>query len=213
MSCPRIDEEKVQQFMIKIGKEGEDDLNGLTICSDSDSEVKVGGRRKKQRGGNLRNIIRGCLYAILAVLIGIAVGGAGAQTVEQGLRMLVNGQCTSVSSLLWGYIGLANPICRVYTHILTACALAMAGNAQAIAELTGIIAGTIATPALISNSIDRIAGLISGNVETQLAIEGAPDRKMLEEEGNKSKGGRRRTRRRRTNSRRGKSKRGKSKRR
>lgn len=159
MTCPTLDEGKAIAFL----KTMKVPLQKDTMCDSS------GGRKKRRTRSRGKKMVGGAkitakhikygLYFILAFLVGLgAVGGRNIEIINDGLRMLVSGECTFVANRLWGIIGLENPICTTYnTFINTVIKSLYDGNRTALATLIGQLLLLAATPLALDKTLDFIS--------------------------------------------------------
>jgi hypothetical protein len=144
-----------------------------------------GGKRKKKRksrkiskyymkGGKIpiKNIIKTFLYVLIAALVSLGMNSPNLQTVKDGLMMIYNGQCNTITNRIWSWIGIENPVCAMYNNILfKVIPNALLGNADAVAKLVGMFSIGFGGPILVIKQIDAIGNLIEDAVNSALQIE------------------------------------------
>jgi len=182
--CKKIFDENLNIALMKMMPEDfrSEFLKELKNCSDK----MEGGRRKKKvsrrkmRGGdpNFKKRIMIGLYLLLALVLAYLMGTTQTDTLETGLMMLWNGQCTNISEVTLNWLGMANPVCSKYQKIMAIISLALKMDPIAIATLVGglvsITAGGVATPYLLHRTIDNVSGLIEYRVAQLIGNETEP---------------------------------------
>jgi hypothetical protein len=130
------------------------------------------------RGGdpNFRKKIIMGIYLFMGIVISYIVGNADTVTLRRGFEMLYSGQCNSVSELALDYFGIGNPICTTHHKMIVLVGCALQGQVEAIMQIVGMVATTIASPLMIHAAINRLAGMIEGRVfallgQSQFTIE------------------------------------------
>ena len=142
-----------------------------------------GGKRNKKsrkiskyymKGGKIpiKNIIKTFLYVLIAALVSLGMNSPNLQTVKDGLMMIYNGQCNTITNRIWSWIGIENPVCAMYNNILfKVIPNALLGNADAVAKLVGMFSIGFGGPILVIKQIDAIGNLIEDAVNSALQIE------------------------------------------
>ena len=149
-----------------------------------------GGKRKKQKntkknkhrkmsklnmyGGKIpvKNIIKMLLYVLIAALVSLGMNSPNLQTVKDGIIMIYNGQCNTITNRLWSWIGVENPVCAMYNNLLfKIIPNALLGNAEAVTKLVGIFSIGFGGPVMVIRQIDDIGTLIEDAVNSALQIE------------------------------------------
>lgn len=168
-TCPTFNLQAATDFLEKMKVP----LTNNTTCNSSGGRKKrrtrTRSRGKKMVGGakiTAKHIKYG-LYFILAFLVGLgAIGGRNINIINDGLRMLVTGECTFVANRLWSVIGLENPVCTAYnTFINTVIKSLYDGNRTALATLIGELLLLAATPL----ALDKTLTFISNGAASQVA--------------------------------------------
>ena len=157
----------------------------LKLLAQEPCIISSGGKRNKRRksrknskynmkGGKIpiKNIIKTFLYVLIAVLVSLGMNSPNLQTVKDGLMMIYNGQCNTITNRIWSWIGIENPVCAMYNNILfKVIPNALLGNADAVAKLVGIFSIGFGGPILVIKQIDAIGNLIENAVNSALQIE------------------------------------------
>lgn len=112
--------------------------------------------KKNQKGGNIitaqrfKQIANAIFIAILSYML--FSNSTAMQTIIMGLVAVFTGQCGG-SNHLWERIGLGNPVCRTYNHIIRLIMNTIAGDPVAIATLLALVTITLKAPYLINDTL------------------------------------------------------------
>ena len=112
--------------------------------------------KKNQKGGNIitaqrfKQIANAIFIAILSYML--FSGSTAMQTIIMGLVAVFTGQCGG-SNHLWERIGLGNPVCTTYNHIIRLIMNTIAGDPVAIATLLALVTITLKSPFLINDTL------------------------------------------------------------
>lgn len=126
------------------------------------------------KGGKIpiKNIIKTLLYVLLAALVSLGMNSPNLQTVKDGLMMIYNGQCNTLTNRIWSWVGIENPVCALYNNLLfKIIPNALLGNAEAVTKLVGMFSIGFGGPVLVIKQIDNIGTLIEDAVNNTLQIE------------------------------------------
>lgn len=156
-------------------------LLSIDPCS-SNSSIKGGKKGKKRsrkmNGGKvpIKNIIKTLLYVLIAVLVSLGANSPNLQTLKDGLLMIYNGQCNTITNRLWSWVGIENPVCALYNNLLfKIIPNALLGNAEALTKLVGIFSIGFGGPIMIVKQIDSIGQILEDTVNSYLTIENSSD--------------------------------------
>jgi hypothetical protein len=181
-SCSNFNEETFIDTLNDINDnitkgEFQDSLKALG----SDECPLIGGSRRKRKsrtrsfkGGKIpiKNIIKTLLYVLIAALVSLGMNSPNLQTVKDGLMMIYNGQCNTLTNRIWSWVGIENPVCALYNNLLfKIIPNALLGNAEAVTKLVGMFSIGFGGPVLVIKQIDSIGTLIEDAVNNTLQIE------------------------------------------
>ena len=113
-------------------------------------------KKKNQKGGNritaqrFKQIANAIFLAILSYML--LSDSAAMKTIIIGLTALFSGECGG-SNRIWERIGLGNPICTTYNHIIRLIVNSVAGDPTAIVTLTALFTVTLKSPFLINDTL------------------------------------------------------------
>jgi hypothetical protein len=132
---------------------------------------RKGKRTRRLRGGQVfsRRNIKVVIYLVIAALSALAIGSPNASTIAFGLQMLISGQCGNLGNRLWGFIGLENPVCRMYNVLLNVVLQSLSGDAMAISQLVGLVTMIAGGPYAAATAIDSVAARIENSVASRFA--------------------------------------------
>jgi hypothetical protein len=164
------------------------DFTAFETCPDIVKGTMDGGKkrrktRRKMHGGwpPTRAEIRTALWVVISVLFLYVGATADTTAIRRGLEMVLSGRCFDIAEIGLGWFSMGNPVCTAWRTLVTVVGYALLGSPTAIAQVVGLVAGAVATPALAVGAVDQVAGLIEGRVigllgnGNQLAIgNGAP---------------------------------------
>ena len=112
--------------------------------------------KKNQKGGNIitaqrfKQIANAIFIAILSYML--FSNSTAMQTIIMGLVAVFTGQCGG-SNHLWERIGLGNPVCTTYNHIIRLIMNTIAGDPVAIATLLALVTITLKAPYLLNDTL------------------------------------------------------------
>ena len=134
--------------------------NNLTKCplngGKKNRKSKNRRTKKNQKGGNIitaqrfKQIANAIFIAILSYML--FSNSTAMQTIILGLVAVFTGQCGG-SNYLWERIGLGNPVCTTYNHIIRLIMNTIAGDPVAIATLLALVTITLKSPFLINDTL------------------------------------------------------------
>jgi hypothetical protein len=162
---------ELQETLKSLGEESCDILTGGKIKK---SKKTMKQKYKKMHGGKIpiKNIIKTFLYVLLAALVSLGMNSPNLQTVKDGIMMIYNGQCNTITNRLWSWIGIENPICAMYNNLLfKIIPNALLGNAEAVTKLVGLFSIGFGGPIMVIKQIDNIGNLIENTVYSNLQVE------------------------------------------
>jgi hypothetical protein len=179
MSCPVINTEDLEKSLkILSEKSGQDIESQLQELANERCETRGGKRRgRKMKGGDIITVrnIKIMIYGIIVILMSLASQSRTFDQVVEGMQMVLNGECSSMSNMLWSVVGLQNPVCRVYTRLMVCVLQALNGNNEARLMLIGLVVSVFAAPTTVGYSVDTLARQIEGAVRTSMQqIENGP---------------------------------------
>jgi hypothetical protein len=146
-------------------------------------------RSKTMRGGQMlrRDYIRYMLYVIIAIMTGYGFASDNFRGgIIPGLIMVRDGTCADFGNVIWGALGLQNPVCELWNRLRYAIPNAIMGNTDGIFLLGKILGGGVAIAAgrpidrlvdLIEDRIDAAGNLIPARVENGAANQVEPGAK------------------------------------
>jgi hypothetical protein len=154
-TCPKFNNELFTQTLQKV--QGLD----LTMCD-------ISGGRKKMKGGALtKKIIRNTIWFLIAILAGYVGVTGNHETIEVGIRMLLSGECSSLSQTIASRFYLGNPICALYTNIVTTVIKAITLDPTSVTMLIGMVTTTIGAPYAAIASVDRLVDSVATTLRIQ----------------------------------------------
>ena len=112
--------------------------------------------KKNQKGGNIitaqrfKQIANAIFIAILSYML--FSNSTAMQTIILGLVAVFTGQCGG-SNYLWERIGLGNPVCTTYNHIIRLIMNTIAGDPVAISTLLALFTITLKAPYLLNDTL------------------------------------------------------------
>jgi len=158
--------------------------DSLKALGSDECPLSGGSKRKRKaknssyklsfKGGKIpiKNIIKTLLYVLLAALVSLGMNSPNLQTVKDGLMMIYNGQCNTLTNRIWSWVGIENPVCALYNNLLfKIIPNALLGNAEAVTKLVGMFSIGFGGPVLVIKQIDSIGTLIEDAVNNTLQIE------------------------------------------
>jgi hypothetical protein len=77
-----------------------------------------------------------------------------------------------MSELALDFLGIGNPICTLHHRMIVLIGCAMKGHTDALMQIFGAIATSIASPFLLHVAVDRAAALIEGRVSALMGQQG-----------------------------------------
>jgi hypothetical protein len=143
-------------------------------------------RKRSMKGGKMpiKNIIKTLLYVLIAALVSLGLNSPNLQTVKDGLLMIYNGQCNSITNRIWSWVGIENPVCALYNNLLfKIIPNALLGNSEALTKLVGMFSIGFGGPIIVIRQIDNIGALVEDTVNNAFQIEnnGTPNNNNQEE--------------------------------
>ena len=149
-------------------------------CINININSLTGGKRSRKmkkrgmKGGKMpiKNIIKTLLYVLIAALVSLGLNSPNLQTVKDGLLMIYNGQCNSITNRIWSWVGIENPVCALYNNLLfKIIPNALLGNSEALTKLVGMFSIGFGGPIIVIRQIDNIGALIEDTVNNAFQIE------------------------------------------
>ena len=157
--------------------------DSLKALGSEECPLSGGSRKRKSRSKNfklsfkggkipIKIIIKTLLYVLIAALVSLGMNSPNLQTVKDGLMMIYNGQCNTLTNRIWSWVGIENPVCAIYNNLLfKIIPNALLGNAEAVTKLVGMFSIGFGGPVLVIKQIDNIGALIEDAVNNKLQIE------------------------------------------
>ena len=157
-NCPKFNNDVFEQIL-KIAEETE----GLDL-----TKCDMSGGRKKMKGGALtKKIIRNTIWLLIAILAAYVGVSGNHETIKIGIEMLLSGQCSSFAEAVKSRFYMGNPICTLYTNVLTTIARAITGDAASFTMLIGMITTTLGAPYVAISSVDRLVDAVATTLRIQ----------------------------------------------
>jgi hypothetical protein len=146
----------------------------LTNCDEMTGGRRKRKMRRKMRGGDpafRKKVIVG-IYLFMGIVLSYILGNMDKTTLIRGFEMLYNGQCNTMSELALDFLGIGNPICSAHHRMIVLIGCAMKGHTEALMQILGTIATSIASPFLLHAAVDRAASIIEGRVSALMGPQG-----------------------------------------
>lgn len=170
--CKKMFNKDVFAYLINIMPD--DVKNELINCDEMSGGRKKKNRRKRMRGGdpNFRKRVVVGIYLFMGIVLSYILGNMDKTTLIRGLEMLYSGQCNSMSELALDFLGLGNPICSAHHRMIVLIGCAMKGHMDAVMQILGAVATSIASPFLLHAAVERSAAIIEGRVSSLMGQQG-----------------------------------------
>jgi hypothetical protein len=133
-------------------------------CECSDFGNSNSNRRGQSGGGMVSfNTLRRIIFFMATALAAwsLSHGGVGVQGITVGITALFNGECNSFNNMVFGMIGLGNPVCAVYQRFMASLSGAIMGSTESIALLTGMATMVIGAPYGIYRALNNFTYAIA----------------------------------------------------
>lgn len=170
--CKKMFNREVFAYLFKVMPD--DIKNELTDCDEMTGGKKKRKSRRKMRGGDpsfRKKVIVG-IYLFMGIVLSYIIGNMDKTTLIRGFEMLYSGQCNSTSELALDFFGIGNPICSAHHRMIVLVGCAMKGHTEALMQILGTIASSIASPYLLHAAVDRAASIIEGRVSALMGKQG-----------------------------------------
>jgi hypothetical protein len=170
--CKKMFNKDVFAYLINVMPD--DIKNELTNCDEMSGGRKKKNRRKRMRGGdpNFRKRVVVGIYLFMGIVLSYVLGNMDKTTLIRGFEMLYSGQCNSMSELALDFLGLGNPICSTHHRMIVLIGCAMKGHMDAVMQILGAVATSIASPFLLHAAVERSAAIIEGQVSALMGQQG-----------------------------------------